>query len=99
MNFLTLEQISKSYGEKMLFKDLALYINKGDKVALVAKNGTGKSSLLRVVAGIEAAEQGGKVELHKSVRIAFLDQEPDLEPHLSILDAIFCIGRETQLIL
>jgi ABC transport system ATP-binding/permease protein len=89
MNFLTLEQISKSYGEKMLFKDLALYINKGDKVALVAKNGTGKSSLLRVVAGVEAAEMGGKVELHKSVRTAFLDQEPDMEPHLSILDVIF----------
>jgi ABC transport system ATP-binding/permease protein len=89
MNFLTLEQISKSYGEKILFKDLALYINKGDKVALVAKNGTGKSSLLRVVAGVEAAEMGGKVELHKSVRTAFLDQEPDMEPHLSILDVIF----------
>ncbi len=89
MNFLTIENLTKTYGEKVLFTDLSLYINKTDKVALIAKNGTGKSSLLRVIAGIEGAEAGGKVFIHKDVRVGFLDQEPQFEPHLSILDVIF----------
>lgn len=89
MNFLTIENLTKTYGEKTLFTDLSLYINKTDKVALIAKNGTGKSSLLRVIAGTEGAEAGGKVFIHKDVRIGFLDQEPTFEPHLSILDVVF----------
>ncbi len=89
MNFLTIENLTKTYGEKVLFTDLSLYINKTDKVALIAKNGTGKSSLLRVIAGIEGAEAGGKVFIHKDVKVGFLDQEPQFEPHLSILDVIF----------
>ena len=89
MNFLTIENLTKTYGEKTLFTDLSLYINKTDKVALIAKNGTGKSSLLRVIAGTEGAEAGGKVLIHKDVRIGFLDQEPTFEPHLSILDVVF----------
>ena len=89
MNYLTLENISKSYGEKLLFTDLSMYINKGDKVAIVAKNGTGKSSLLRIVAGTEAAERGGKVALHRDVHTRFLVQEPEFDPNITILDAIF----------
>ncbi len=89
MNYLTLENISKSYAEKTLFRGLNLYINKGDKVALVAKNGTGKTSLLRVIGGVELAEAGGKVAHNKDIRIGFLDQEPHFESNQTILDAIF----------
>jgi len=56
VNFLNLENVSKTYGEKVLFDHIDLQVNKGQKIALVAKNGSGKSTLLRVIAGQEAAE-------------------------------------------
>jgi ABC transport system ATP-binding/permease protein len=56
MNYLTLENVTKTYGEKVLFRNIQLQISKGQKVALVAKNGTGKTTLLRVIAGLEAPE-------------------------------------------
>lgn len=56
MHYLTLERASKSFGEKILFKDVDLMINKGEKIALIAPNGTGKSSLLRMIAGIDKPE-------------------------------------------
>ena len=56
MNYLTLENVSKTYGEKVLFDNISLRINQGQKVALIAKNGTGKSTLLRVISGQEAGE-------------------------------------------
>ena len=88
MNYLALENISKSFGEKILFKDLSLFINKSDKVALVAKNGTGKTSLLRIVAGIEAPEAGGKIFIHKGIKVAFLDQDPSFEHGKRIFEVI-----------
>ncbi len=90
MNYLSLENVSKTYGEKVLFDDITLQINRGEKVALVAKNGTGKSTLLRVIAGIEAPEgERAKVLLHRDVRMGYLGQDPDFTGHYSILDAIF----------
>ena len=56
MNFLTLENVTKSYGEKVLFKNITLYIDKGQKIGLIAKNGTGKTTLMRVIAGREGSE-------------------------------------------
>jgi ATP-binding cassette subfamily F protein uup len=90
VNYLTLEHVTKRYGEKVLFEDLTLHISKGDKVALVAKNGSGKSTLLRVIAGVEGVEgEHAKVLLHRDVRTGFLDQDPDFIGADTILDAIF----------
>lgn len=90
MNYLTLENISKSYGEKVLFKDLNLIISKGDKIALVAKNGTGKTTLLRVISGEEAPEgEVAKWFVYKGVRVSYLKQEPDFHPEMTALDAVF----------
>ncbi|MEY3249013.1 MAG: hypothetical protein RL742_1056, partial [Bacteroidota bacterium] len=88
MNFLTLENITKSYGEKVLFRGLNLHIDKGQKIGLIAKNGTGKSTLLRVIAGKEGSEgENADIVLRKDIRIGWLDQEPDFYPELGVLDA------------
>lgn len=88
MNYLNLENVSKSYGEKVLFDQISLQISKGQKVALVAKNGSGKSTLMRVIMGEEQAEgETAKVEVHRNIRVGFLNQEPDFYPHHTILEA------------
>lgn len=90
MNFLTLENITKIYGEKTLFNNISLHIDKGQKIALIAKNGSGKSTLMRVIAGQDGAEgEHAKVIFRKNIKIGFLHQEPDFDPEHGILDAIF----------
>ncbi|MFT4567602.1 MAG: ATP-binding cassette subfamily F protein uup [Saprospiraceae bacterium] len=80
MEYLKIEEVSKSYGEKLLLDKINLTINKGDKIALIAKNGSGKSTLLRIIAGLESAEgEQANVLLSKQVRVGFLDQEPDIK--------------------
>ncbi len=88
MNYLTLEQVARSYGDRVLFKDLTLYINQGDKVALVAKNGTGKTSLLQLISGFEPADQG-KVWLHPHIKTVFLSQDPNLNQDLSVFEEVY----------
>ncbi len=89
MNFLTLENITKSYGEKVLFKDLNLSIEKGQKIGLIAKNGTGKSTLMRVLAGIESSEgEQAKIIFRKDIRIGWLEQEPNFPLGMDILTAV-----------
>jgi ATP-binding cassette subfamily F protein uup len=95
VNYLSIENISKTYGEKVLFAGLSLQINKGQKVALVAKNGTGKTTLLRVIAGTEAPEgENASVLVHKSVRVGYLEQDPTFGEHGSVLDAVFDADTE-----
>ncbi|MFZ4542498.1 MAG: ABC-F family ATP-binding cassette domain-containing protein [Saprospiraceae bacterium] len=90
MNYLTLEKITKIYGEKTLFNNISLHIDKGQKIALIAKNGSGKSTLMRVIAGQDGAEgEHSKVLFRKNIKIGFLHQEPDFDPEHGILDAIF----------
>lgn len=90
MNYLTFENISRSYGDRVLFSDITLHINKGEKVALVAENGTGKSSLLRIITNEEAPEgDKAKVFVHPSIRVGYLRQEPILNPDLSISESIY----------
>ncbi|MGH1438093.1 MAG: ABC-F family ATP-binding cassette domain-containing protein [Lewinella sp.] len=90
MIYLELENVSKSYGEKVLFDKISLPVNKGNKVALVAKNGTGKSTLLRVAGGVDLPEGlGAKVYIHRDARMHYLVQEPDFGEEQTILDAIF----------
>ncbi len=89
MNYLTLEDVSKTYGEKILFDRISLQISKGQKIALVAKNGTGKSTLLRVISGVEAAEgETSKVTVSKHIRVGMLTQEATFYEEDSILDAV-----------
>jgi ABC transport system ATP-binding/permease protein len=90
MNYLTLENITKTYGEKILFKEISLHIDKGQKIALIAKNGSGKSTLMRVIAGQDGAEgEKSKVIFRKDLRIGFLEQEPDFHPNHTIIEAVF----------
>lgn len=89
MNYLTLENVSKSYGEKTLFKNITLHIDRGQKIGLIAKNGSGKSTLMRVIAGREGAEgEQSKIILRRDLRVGWLDQEPDFAPHLEVLEAV-----------
>ena len=89
MNFLTFENVTKSYGEKVLFQNISLFIDKGQKIGLIAKNGTGKSTLMRVIAGREGSEgENARVILRKDIRIGWLDQEPDFHPELDVLGAV-----------
>ncbi len=87
---LELRQASKSYGNKVLFHEVSLQINFGDKVALVARNGTGKTSLLRVLAGEELPE-GVQAERHqaKAARVGYLHQDPSFQPGQTVLEAAF----------
>jgi len=87
MNYLSVENLSKSYGIKILFEKLTFGISKGDKMALIANNGTGKSSLLKIIAGNDVAEEG-KVTLRNGIRIGYLSQEPNYEEVLSINEII-----------
>lgn len=89
MNYLSIEDLSLHYGEKILFQNLSLYINRGDKIALIAKNGTGKTTLLKTIAGIEAPNIGSKVMVHKDIKMAFLHQEPILDLSKTIEELVF----------
>ncbi len=90
MDYLTLENVSKHYGEKVLFDNITLHINEGDKIALVAKNGSGKTTLLRVIAGLEPPEgENHVVRLHRSVKIGYLPQDPEFNPGHTVLEAVF----------
>jgi ABC transport system ATP-binding/permease protein len=90
MNYLSLENVTKTYGEKVLFRNIQLQINKGQKVALVAKNGTGKTTLLRVIAGLESGEgENFRVYLRRDIRIGYLQQEPEFNEGLTVMETIF----------
>lgn len=88
MNYLTLEHITKSYGEKILFHDIDFNISKGQKIALIAKNGSGKTTLLKIIAQEEAPEgEQAKIILNKDIRIGYLPQEPEFHPDDNVLEA------------
>ena len=88
MHYASFENVSKSYGIQPLFKNITLHINEGDKIALVAKNGTGKSTLLKILCGKEHADSG-KVWVHKDVQIAELEQDPKFDEQKSVVENIF----------
>lgn len=84
--YLQVENLSKSYGDKVLFHQISFHINQGDKVALVAANGSGKSSLLNVLAGKESADSGGSVKFMKDIGVAYLEQDPVFDPSVTVTD-------------
>ena len=87
-SYLQIENISKSYGPKVLFENIAFNINEGDKIALIAPNGTGKTSLLRILAGEDKSDSGGRIIFLKDISIAFLEQDYSYDPTLSISEQI-----------
>ncbi len=87
VNYLTVEGLSKIYDTKVLFNGISFSINRGQKVALVARNGAGKSTLLRIIMGKDIADSG-KVQVHKSITTGYLEQEPALNENLSIIDNV-----------
>jgi len=93
VNYVSIENISKSFGERILFQNLSFGINEGQKVGFVAKNGTGKTSLLNIIAGDEAPDDG-QVVYRKGLKVAFLSQEPDLDPKLTVEQTIFTGDNE-----
>jgi ATP-binding cassette subfamily F protein uup len=88
MNYLSVENLSKSFGIHSLFEDLSFGIDKGQKVAMVARNGAGKSSLFRILAGLDTPDSG-IVTYNKEVNLGFLSQEHGLDNNTTILDNIF----------
>lgn len=94
-SYLQIENISKSYGPKVLFANIGFNINEGDKIALIAPNGTGKTSLMRILAGKDKSDSGGKIMFLKDIRIAFLEQEYDFDPEKSIMEQIMCHSSYT----
>jgi len=94
MNYLSVENIAKSYGERGLFENISFGINKDQKVGFVAKNGTGKTSLLNILAGTDSPDEG-QVIYRNDIRVAFLSQEPNLDPELTIEQSIFTSENPT----
>lgn len=88
MNYLTVEKLSKTYGEKLLFEDITFGIEKGQKTALIAKNGTGKSTLLNIIAGIEFPDSG-QVVLRNDITVSYLPQIDNFADDTSVIDTIF----------
>ena len=88
MNYLSVEGIAKAYGEKILFEDISFGINKDQKIAFVAKNGSGKTSILNIVAGVDEADSG-QVVSRKGIDIAYLSQTDNHNPDLTIEETIF----------
>lgn len=88
MNLITLENISKSYSEKILANNISLGINEGEKIGLIGVNGTGKSSFLKIVAGVEEPDEG-TVTKGNRVRIEYLAQTPDYDDNATVLEQVF----------
>ena len=88
MNYLSVENISKAYGELELFRDISFGINKDQKIAFIARNGAGKTSLLNIIAGVDVPDSG-QVVSRKDLQIAYLSQEENLDENLTVEETIF----------
>ena len=93
-SYLQIENISKSYGHKVLFENIGFNINEGDKIALIAPNGTGKTSLMKILAGKDKSDSGGKIMFLKDIRIAFLEQDYPFDPQKTIFQQIMSSSTE-----
>ena len=93
-SYLEISNISKSYGPKVLFENIGFNINEGDKIALIAPNGTGKTSLMKILAGKDKSDSGGRIMFLRDVRIAFLEQEYDFNPEKEIFRQVMDGSRQ-----
>jgi ABC transport system ATP-binding/permease protein len=94
MNYLSVENISKSFGERVLFENISFGINKDQKIAFIAKNGTGKTTIMNIINGYDEPDTG-QVVIRKNIRMAFLSQKPNLQDELTIEESIFASDNET----
>ena len=94
MNYLSVENISKSFGERTLFDNISFGINKDQKIAFIAKNGSGKTTIMSIINGLEESDTG-QVVLRKGIKMAFLSQNNNLQEELSIEESIFASDNET----
>jgi ATP-binding cassette subfamily F protein uup len=90
-SYLQIENLTKSYGDRLLFGDVTFGVNEGDKIGVIAKNGTGKSTLLRIIAGKEDADSG-KVTFTSGLRVSYLEQTPEMSPEASVIEACISDG-------
>ncbi|AIQ46410.1 ABC transporter [Paenibacillus sp. FSL R7-0273] len=88
MNIMTVEQLSKSYGEKVLFKDASFGMDERDKIGVIGVNGTGKSTFLKIIAGLDTADEG-QIAIGNGVRVQYLAQNPPFEPGNTVLQQVF----------
>lgn len=93
MNYLSVENISKSFGARTLFENVSFGINKDQKIAFVAKNGTGKSTILNIINGLDFPDTG-QIVMRKGIRMEFLSQEPNLQDELTIEESIFASDND-----
>ena len=98
MNYLSVENLTKSFGVRVLFKDLTFGIDRGDKVAIVAKNGSGKSTLLKIICG-DGTEDSGRIVFRNDITVDYLEQAENFDPEKEILDEVLSADtRETKAI-
>lgn len=93
MNYVSAENLTKSYGIKVLFENISFHINEGDKIAIVAKNGSGKSTLLKILMGKEIADSGNVI-INKDIQVVLFDQEIDYNPDLTIEEFMMTLDSE-----
>ena len=83
--FLQIENLTKSYGDRILFESISFGVNEGEKIGIIAKNGTGKSTLLRIISNKESADNG-KITFKNNLKVGFLEQMPDFNPDLTVIE-------------
>jgi len=93
MHYASVENISKSFGIRRLFSDITFHISEGDKIALIARNGFGKSTLMNILSGKDTPDDG-KVWVHKDIKLVLLQQEQDVNPNISIRDHVLSMDNE-----
>lgn len=98
MNYLSLEDVAKTYGEKTLFRHVTFGLEKGQKTGLIARNGRGKSTLMQIIVG-KVLPDSGTVTLRKDIRVGYLSQNPEIDPGLSLIDYLLANDNETTRLL
>lgn len=93
ISYLQIENLSKSYGDRLLFHSVTFGVNQGDKIGLIAKNGTGKTTLLNIIAGKESPDDG-TIVFRKDLRVGIVDQMPALDENVTVIEA--CLKTTTQ---
>ena len=92
-SYLQIENLTKSYGDRMLFDSVTFGVNQGDKIGIIAKNGTGKSTLMRIIAGKESPDSGS-VTFRSGLRVGFVEQSPEFTPGQTVLEA--CVNSQSD---
>ena len=98
MNYLSVDNLGKNYGERILFEGLNFGLNQGDKMALIANNGTGKSSMIKIIAGKDQQDQG-TVTIRKNLKVGYLSQDPDFNFNLTVEELIRNNKSEVSLLI